>query len=113
MQAKTRPLAFICSPFRSHTETEARENFNIMQKMMRMAIDAGYAPFPPHALYPIVLDDSIEEERDLGIECGLSVMSLCSKVFIYKERISKGMEQEIEQARSMLIPLEYVSVELS
>ena len=42
--------------------------------LMRWALLHGYAPFASHALYtlPGVLDDTIKEERRLGIEAGFA-----------------------------------------
>jgi hypothetical protein len=70
----------------------------------------GEAPFASHLLYtqPGVLDDTIMEERALGIEAGLAWGKHAEATVVYTDRgISRGMSYGIEAALAAGRPIEY------
>jgi hypothetical protein len=61
----------------------------------------GEAPFASHALYtqPGVLDDTIPDERRIGIEAGLAWGEKAEATVVYKDfGITPGMRLGIERA---------------
>ena len=100
-----RPLVYICSPYSGEIET----NVEAAKRYSRLAVDKGYIPLPPHLLFPQFLDDDIPEERELGLFFGNILMSKCSEVWVFGERISAGMESEIKRARWKNYRLRYFS----
>ena len=98
---------FICSPYGGSAE-EIEHNRKIAHKLCNFAaIQYDYAPFAPHLMYPLFLDESDEDQRDIGIKCGLSFLSMCSEMWVYldstkegdiSEQITYGMLTEIEHA---------------
>ena len=90
-----RPLVYICSPYAGNTE-DNKQNARIYS---RFAVGQGFIPLAPHLLFTQFLDDSIPEERQIGILSGKVLMDLCSEVWIFGNTISNGMKGEIERAR--------------
>lgn len=90
-----RPIVFICSPYAGDTEN----NVKSAQGYSRFAVDKGYIPLAPHLLFPQFMNDANPAERKLGLFFGNALMSKCSEVWVFGERISAGMESEIKRAR--------------
>lgn len=90
-----RPIVFICSPYAGDTEN----NVKSAQGYSRFAIGKGYIPIAPHLLFPQFMNDANPAERKLGLFFGNALMSKCSEVWVFGERISAGMESEIKRAR--------------
>ena len=90
-----RPIIYICSPYAGETES----NIKAAQKYSRFAVNKGYIPIAPHLLFPQFLNDTDPAERKLGLFFGNALMSKCSEVWVFGERISAGMEAENKRAR--------------
>ena len=100
-----RPIVYICSPYAGETEI----NIKAAQKYSRFAVNKGYIPIAPHLLFPQFLNDTDPAERKLGLFFGNALMSKCSEVWVFGERISAGMESEIKRARWKNYRLRYFS----
>lgn len=100
-----RPIVYICSPYAGETES----NIKAAQKYSRFAVNKGYIPIAPHLLFPQFLNDADPAERKLGLFFGNALMSKCSEVWVFGERISAGMEAEIKRARWKNYRLRYFS----
>lgn len=100
-----RPIVYICSPYAGDTES----NIKAAQKYSRFAVNKGYIPIAPHLLFPQFLNDADPAERKLGLFFGNALMSKCSEVWVFGERISTGMESEIKRARWKNYRLRYFS----
>lgn len=76
-------------------------NVAFAEACMRNCLARGEAPFAPHLLYPRpgVLDDTIPQDRETGIACGLSWLAVSDAVVAYVDRgVSRGMWQELARA---------------
>ncbi|NLN59249.1 MAG: hypothetical protein GX147_00805 [Deltaproteobacteria bacterium] len=100
-----RPIVYICSPYAGETES----NIKAAQKYSRFAVNKGYIPIAPHLLFPQFMNDTDPTERKLGLFFGNALMSKCSEVWVFGERISAGMESEIKRARWKNYRLRYFS----
>lgn len=100
-----RPIVYICSPYAGDTES----NIKAAQKYSRFAVNKGYIPIAPHLLFPQFMNDADPTERKLGLFFGNALMSKCSEVWVFGERISAGMEAEIKRARWKNYRLRYFS----
>ena len=89
-----RPIVYICSPFSGDVEA----NVANARKYCRFAVDSGYIPIAVHLLYPQFMNDDDPEERELALFFGNAIMSKCSEVWVFGERISSGMAAEITRA---------------
>ncbi len=90
-----RPIVYICSPYSGDVEG----NVAAARRYSRFAVEQGYIPIAPHLLFPQFLDDSRPDERELGLFFGNALMSKCSEVWVFGNRISSGMESEIKRAK--------------
>lgn len=102
----TMTRVIIESPFAGDVEA----NLTYARAAMRDCLLRGEAPFVSHALYTQagVLDDTVPEQRALGIEAGLVWGALADKTVVYQDRgISAGMEQGIARARREGRPVEF------
>lgn len=90
-----RPIVYICSPFAGDIEN----NVKAAQAYSRFAVDQGYIPIAPHLLFPQFLNDQNPKDRQLGLFFGNALMSKCSEVWVFGDRISAGMEAEIKRAK--------------
>ena len=100
-KARFRPVVYVCSPFSGNTERNA-EN---ARRYCRFAVDSGFVPFAPHLLFPQFMYDEVPEERELALFMGIVMLTKCAELWVFGERISKGMSKEIHkaEARNMLI----------
>ena len=92
---------FICSPYRG----DIAGNIEQARRFSRMAAFCGYCPITPHLLYPQFLGDGEPEERILGINLGVELMLICDQVWIFGDKISDGMEYELNFAKEHRIPV--------
>jgi len=91
------------SPFKGDETT----NKAYARACMLDSLTRGEAPFMSHLLYTQVLDDSIPEQRKLGIEAGLVIGQCCQKTVVYTDLgISHGMELGILDANKHGRPVE-------
>ena len=103
----SRPLAIICSPF-SWDEQKNAEN---ARRYCRFAVDRGFAPFAPHLFFPQFMDESNEDERETGIFMGIILLTKCAELWVFGERITRGMAQEIRKAESRSMPVRYFTAD--
>ncbi len=88
---------FVCSPYRGNT-TRNRE---FALRVCQAALKEGFAPFAPHLIYPLVLDDDDAVERTLGIGAGLAYLGVCDELWVYLppgRELTEGMLAEIAVA---------------
>ena len=90
-----RPIVYICSPYAG----DVQANTEAARRYSRFAVKTGYIPIAPHLLFPQFLNDSNPKERQLGLFFGNALMSKCSEVWVFGDRISAGMEAEIRRAK--------------
>ena len=103
-----RPIVYICSPYAGDVDA----NVENTRRYCRFAVDKGYIPIAPHLLFTQFLNDNNPKERQLGIFFGNAVMSKCSEVWVFGDRISDGMEAEIKRAKWKNYPLRYFNEDL-
>ena len=102
-------LVAIESPFAGDIE----KNLEYARAAMADSLHRGEAPLASHLLYtqPGILDDSIPEERMLGIHAGFAWNSHADLVAVYTDRgTSNGMKYGIEAANKNGTPIEYRTI---
>lgn len=91
--------AYICSPLSAPDSKGVRHNMDMAGFYMeRMQFLYHCRTFASHAHLPLMLDDSIPEERETALRIGRELMSLCDVLIICGRRVSSGMEGEIKEA---------------
>lgn len=93
---------FVCSPYGGDIENNTKR----ARAYIEMVIQQGHTPFAPHLLYPQILDEKVD--RELGMELGLDMLTVMDEVWVFGERVTDGMRQEINSAISQGIPVRYV-----
>ena len=95
------PKVFISSPFAG----DVQRNIKNARRYCAFAVRSGYIPFAPHLFYPQFMSDGNTEQRELGLFMGMVFLDSCKEVWVFGERISSGMQREIDRAekRGILI----------
>lgn len=103
-------MTYVCSPLSAPTRAERLANAAKATTYMVLAEKefSGRA-VAPHAYLPYLLDDSVPEQRKLAMDFGLKLLAMCSRVVVFGDRLSAGMEAEIEAAQRSGIPVLYRS----
>jgi len=99
-------LVILESPFAGDVE----KNISYARACVRDSLHRGEAPIASHLLYTQdgILNDSIAEERQLGIEAGLAWKKEADASVVYIDYgITKGMEYGIAAAKEAGVPVEY------
>jgi len=97
---------FICSPY--HGDVKA--NVERAERYCRYAVLCGELPIAPHLYFPCFLDDAIEAERRMGMFMGTELLKTCSEVWAFG-RLTEGMQEEIELAQRIGIPVRFFDAE--
>ena len=88
------------------------KNREYANECLRDSLLRGEAPFMSHILYTEALDDTIPEERAIGIQAGLKVGQQASKTIVYTDLgISHGMELGIKSAERNGRKVEYRTIQ--
>ena len=88
-------IAYICSPYSG----DIKRNKEYARELTLQAIKDGYAPITPHLYITECLDDDEPEQRELGLNAGIALLSVCDIIIVgIKYGISDGMEREIFKA---------------
>jgi hypothetical protein len=53
------------------------------------------------------MDDGNREERDLGLNFALVLLSKCDELWVFGHRVSDGMAREISKAKKQGIPIRH------
>lgn len=105
-------LVIVESPYAGDVEA----NVAYARLCLKDALHRGEAPIASHLLLtqPTVLDDTVPEERTLGINAGLAWLRVADASVVYTDHgISAGMELGIEAARAAGRAVEFRSLEVS
>ena len=103
---KEKKIVFICSPYKGDIELNTMR----AKRYARFAITKKKVPIIPHLMYPRFLDENNHEERVLGLQMGLILLEKCHEVWVFGNKISRGMEIEIKKAKEMIIQVKYYNI---
>lgn len=87
------------------------ENVAYARKCLGDSLERGEAPFASHVLYPGTLDDSVPEQRMLGMRAGFAWGERADLVAVYVDRgVSAGMFEGIARAVARGMRIEFRSL---
>lgn len=87
-------IVVVESPFRSSTEQELRRNLAYVRALFDHVIERGDCPMASHLDIAQVMDDTIPEQRELGIIAGLARLRVADiHAFGVDLGISDGMRR--------------------
>ena len=107
---------FICSPLRAASPEGYEANKAFAAALCRAAMKEGWGrAFAPHAFYTTIgLDDTVEAEREAGINAGFKDLAECDRIFWslppWASEPSSGMNREFAFADERHIPVHYVEL---
>ena len=89
---------YICSPCRVDMEKNITKAQGYCREVVELFPDV--VPIPPHVYCTQFMDDTNPKERALGMELGISLLGICSELWVYgMDNPSEGMKAEIEYAK--------------
>jgi len=96
-------LVIVESPFAATHHSEA-EHITYARRCLKDCLQRGEAPYASHLLYTQagVLDDTIPEEREWGIQAGFAFRQAVKETVVYADYgISAGMAYGIKNAMDL------------
>lgn len=93
--SQSKKLVYICSPYKGENMREREQNIQNARNYCMSAVAQGCVPYSAHLAICGFLDDSIPEERAVGIALDTAMMELCDELWVFGDRISSGMASEI------------------
>ena len=102
---------YVCSPFRpaavslADRAEEQRSNIERALKACRILAMMGIQPLAPHLYFTRFLKDDVAAERDTGMRFTLSWLEQADELWVFGERVSDGMAQEIAKAKELGKPV--------
>lgn len=86
-------------------------NVSYARLCLKDSLMRGEAPIASHLLHTQVLDDTIKEEREMGIKAGLEWLRVAELMAVYVDLgISKGMKSAINEASIEGVQIEYRNI---
>ena len=79
-------------------------NIENAKRYAKFALKSGVAPVVPH-FYALCLDDNIPRERELGRQAGMSLLWFCDEMWVFGDRTTQGMQDEILFCKNMKIKI--------
>ena len=104
---RKKKIVFICSPFAGDIESNTRQ----ARRYGYFADVKNAVPIIPHLMYPQFLDDNDPEEREMGMNMGLVLLSKCHEMWVFGDKLSSGMSKEVTKAKQWNIPIRYFTSE--
>jgi len=101
-------IAFICAPYSGDIE----KNTELHKRICKYAVKQGVIPFAPAIYFTQFLDENDPKQRALGIEMGLAFMPACDEIWVYGDKTTDGMLQEIMEAGGVLIESKKITEEM-
>lgn len=107
MKHAYRPLVNICSPLSG----DVTGNTEKARKYCRFALERGQIPLAPHLLFPQFMDDEDPEERKLAMFMDIVLLGKCDELWVFGDRVTPGMQEEIRAARRRGQKIRYFRME--
>ena len=91
---------YICAPLGGNVEGNVKKAV----RYAKFALKSGVAPIVPH-FYALCLNDDILKERELGRQAGMSLLWFCDEMWVFGDRVTQGMQEEILFCKNMKIKI--------
>ncbi len=96
---------YVCSALRGDTTENIRKARVYCEFVAR---EHRAIPIAPHIYFTQFLNDDIAEDREFGLNAGLSLLSECDELWYFGDTITRGMTDEICYAIKHDIPVKYI-----
>lgn len=94
-------LVYICAPLRGDVE----KNIEFVRQKAREVFQTGDVPVCPHLMFPPIADPCDPSEDQAAREMGLRLVAICQQVNVYGGECTAGMQEEIDLARNLGMPV--------
>jgi hypothetical protein len=84
-----------------------KSNIEKANEYCARATKMGVVPIAPHTVFTQFLDDTIPDQRRLGLEMGLELLRHCEELWVCGNVISEGMRGEIAFAEEHGMTIRY------
>ena len=98
---------YVCSPLGGNVA----QNIEKAKQYGRYVLSRGMAPVIPH-FYATILNDNNQAERELGMQAGKSLLFKVDALWIFGNKVTRGMEEEIRFAKKLNLELKHISDEV-
>ena len=97
-------VAYVCAPLAG----DLNKNISNAKKFGKFLFDRGMAPVIPH-IYAEILDDKDPYDRELGMNADRSLLFKCDEMWVFGDKFTKGMKEEIHFAKMINMKIKYIS----
>ena len=97
-------VAYVCAPLAGYL----KKNISNAKKFGKFLFDRGMAPVIPH-IYAEILDDKEPYDRELGMNADRSLLFKCDEMWVFGDKFTKGMKEEIHFAKMINMKIKYIS----
>jgi hypothetical protein len=107
MNGKTgdhKKLVYICAPLKG----DIAGNIAKVREHCKTVLSMGCIPIAPHVMFDGVLNDDNPHERQTALDMGLELVTRCNELWIFTKIVSQGMQDEIDLAKRIGIPVKRV-----
>lgn len=95
---------YVCSPLRGDIEG----NLQKVRQYGKFVLECGMAPVIPH-FYAEILDDTVDEERALGMTAGTSLLFRVDELWVFGDKVTEGMRKEKTFAEHLKLRIRYIT----
>ncbi len=88
---------YVCSPLAG----DADRNIERAKEYCRLVTGKGHLPIASHIYFTQFLDDESPKDRKTGMDMGLELLRLCDEIWVFGDKISVGMTEEINFAKKL------------
>lgn len=89
-------LVYICSPY----ARDIPHNTKRAQGYSRFAVSQNVIPIAPHLLLPQFINESDKVERRMALAMAIVLLTKCSELWYFGNKITEGMSKEISFAKN-------------
>lgn len=101
-----KPVVYICSPYSGNIKLNTAN----ARRYCRYAVDKGYIPLAPHLFFPQFISE--ETERETAMFMNYVLLTKCKELWVFGNKITAGMTEEIEKAKQRDIKIRYFTDEI-
>lgn len=98
-------LIYIASPLKGDVD----ENLFKAAYYCKWAVRQSVVPLAPHLIFTQFLSDDMPDERRLGMQMGLALMSTCQEVWFLGDVMTDGMMEELNHALTLKKKIRFIS----
>lgn len=101
MPVTDKPFTVVESPFSAPNVDGLVRNVQYTMLAVRDSLNRDEAPYASHLFYTQMLDDNNQDERQLGMDAGLTICHHAEQTAVYTDYgTSRGMQYGIETANT-------------